>query len=66
MWVNHREAEPYGFREAEPVGPNVSKHQTVTCIPSLKRKFQVPMLHAARSLNSHSTGTGTLPLPYRR
>ena len=35
-------------------------------IPSFKRKFQVPMLHAARSLNSHSTGTGTLPLPYRR
>ena len=21
MWVSHREAEPYGFREAEPVGP---------------------------------------------
>ena len=28
MWVNHtREAEPYGCREAEPVGPNVSTHK---------------------------------------
>eukprot|EP00964_Phaeocystis_antarctica_P056275 scaffold33198_cov54-Phaeocystis_antarctica.AAC.2 len=48
MWVNHRKAEPYGFREAEPVGPNVSNRQNCHLYSILQTKVP-PMLHAARA-----------------